>query len=788
MFEKAPPEENMPDIKFVEWLQSSNPNDSLYWISGKAGSGKSTLMKYILAHQETSASLKAWAAGHNLVIASFFFWHSGTDMQKSQTGLFQSLLFEILRASPDVIQDLLPIRWTETTQEPWTKTELRQVLSSLSEKLRSSARFCFLIDGIDEYCGEACDIMDAVQDLSKPENVKVCCSSRPWSVFKEGLDKDTKRRLYLQDLTRADIQRYVSTKLEANANFVTANYEDERHQQIINYVVENSQGVFLWVSLVVRSLLRGLSNADTLDVLYDRLTRLPTDLNEFFDYMLRGIEVHYKRQSMYTFKVALKSRKTLLLVQYYALDDLQSNPNLALTLQTAPSTEGAKSKSIFEIGRNEIKMEKRLEARSKGLLEVVCESNDGRIAKRVGFLHRTVREFLTQPHIRQRIMDVTGDSFTGGLAMASSILSVIKLTPLGLRDRLENNLLSEMFDDFFVCFHQLSPEQHQTAIRTIDELQQVLETRYHSRFGQVDFRQLKMHDYRALDKRFLAKSQPRSVLEACALYHIDFYLEYRLRKDPSLSQAQFHRPLLSHVLLPWHLASGILLPGFPETSTVDILLRSGCDPNGKVDEGPDTVWTRFLSGWFRTQEEQSRSHNIGTSNRIRIHVTGYGKNLIRPLRSLIKRLLVSGADVNAINPRNTSSTFWGEIVNNMEEHDAVGADMRMHLLKLWLQHGADPNAEYREGYTVWKKRLVDLYQDRISGAPAFNCVDEVELFLQYGADPDVMLRLNNHNRRLEDVLDFLFPTLDIDQARHLAEVVREQRAKRSAPRFENETE
>jgi ATPase subunit of ABC transporter with duplicated ATPase domains len=39
---------------FPKWLQSGK---GIYWINGKAGSGKSTLMKYIVRHQETKRYL-----------------------------------------------------------------------------------------------------------------------------------------------------------------------------------------------------------------------------------------------------------------------------------------------------------------------------------------------------------------------------------------------------------------------------------------------------------------------------------------------------------------------------------------------------------------------------------------------------------------------------------------------------------------------------------------------------------------------------------------------------------
>ena len=56
----------------------------MFWVSGKAGSGKSTLMKYLKSDPDTESNLWAWANGPKLVTASYFFWNAGTDMQKSQ--------------------------------------------------------------------------------------------------------------------------------------------------------------------------------------------------------------------------------------------------------------------------------------------------------------------------------------------------------------------------------------------------------------------------------------------------------------------------------------------------------------------------------------------------------------------------------------------------------------------------------------------------------------------------------------------------------------------------------
>ena len=71
---------------FVEWLETST-HGNLYWIAGKPGSGKSTLMKFIYDNPLTEAHLQKWADGFPLVTAGFFSWNSGTVMQMSRLGL-----------------------------------------------------------------------------------------------------------------------------------------------------------------------------------------------------------------------------------------------------------------------------------------------------------------------------------------------------------------------------------------------------------------------------------------------------------------------------------------------------------------------------------------------------------------------------------------------------------------------------------------------------------------------------------------------------------------------------
>jgi Tfp pilus assembly pilus retraction ATPase PilT len=67
-----------PWSNFVEWLQHG---EGLYWINGKAGSGKSTLMRYIVEGSKTLEHLQKWAGPAELQVESFYFWNGGSPEQ-----------------------------------------------------------------------------------------------------------------------------------------------------------------------------------------------------------------------------------------------------------------------------------------------------------------------------------------------------------------------------------------------------------------------------------------------------------------------------------------------------------------------------------------------------------------------------------------------------------------------------------------------------------------------------------------------------------------------------------
>ena len=93
-------------------------------------------MKYLCDHERAQKALELRAGQDELVTASFFFWNAGTVMQKSQEGLLQSLLYQILRKCPLLAPIVCPFRWQAAdlhrdNSEPWTRSELSEALDRL---------------------------------------------------------------------------------------------------------------------------------------------------------------------------------------------------------------------------------------------------------------------------------------------------------------------------------------------------------------------------------------------------------------------------------------------------------------------------------------------------------------------------------------------------------------------------------------------------------------------------------------------------------------------------------
>lgn len=316
--------------KLQSWLRA---DDALFWVSGKPGSGKSTLMKHIADSNETKRCLRAWAGTDELIVASHYFTIYGTPIQRSLDGLLRSLLFGLLAQQPALIPKLLKDRWDRwADQPPWTQSELEAVFRLFgTETDGMPSKICFFIDGLDEFEGDHIDICQTLKQLSQSPFVKVCVSSRPWNVFEDALGDKPDAKLYIHELTRYDIHHYTASRLQEHPRWNVLENEASfgSASSLVDEIVSKSNGVFLWVTLVVCQLREGLTNDDSLSDLQRRLSSFPADIEKFFKHILSPVDPFYAEKMTGTLSLALHALEPLCLEIFFFHDLEYTDENYA---------------------------------------------------------------------------------------------------------------------------------------------------------------------------------------------------------------------------------------------------------------------------------------------------------------------------------------------------------------------------------------------------------------------------------------------------------------------------
>ncbi|PPJ56482.1 hypothetical protein CBER1_07632 [Cercospora berteroae] len=418
------------------WAESDR---GIFWVNGKAGSGKSTLMKYASSHAKTKELLRKWAErelpkdvsyslNNTLTVSQIYFWYLGTDLQRSEEGLLRSMLHQILSASRDLIPIAAADRWEAATKAinstdpwevdlhlnaasvPWTLAELRASLDKVAE-CTSDRRFAFFIDGLDEYKADHHGLAQLLQNLARNPDFKFCASSRPWNAFVNafGSQEDV---FVLEDHTSGDIRKYVYARLAKHTS------NQPQLETLCSEVVAKAQGVFLWVTLTVRSLLEGLEENDNVRILRRRVDELPSDLGEYFDVILSRVHKVYRDQTATALWMAHRAAQRDLLQDpswELPIGHHRSFLNLWLLQQGFESEDFALTRGITEVTvpkcHDMVLQTKRfISACCKDLLCVPkpppAGDNDEQTyitQYKFEFLHRTVYEYLNEPSVMARL-------------------------------------------------------------------------------------------------------------------------------------------------------------------------------------------------------------------------------------------------------------------------------------------------------------------------------------------------------------------------------------------------
>lgn len=227
------------------------------------------------------------------------------------------------------------------------------------------------MDGLDEFDGDKSKLVSLIHTLGKYEHVKVCVSSRPWTVFEDGFRQQPS--LMLQHLTHNDILIYTRETLKKEPAFRELSWGDPSNaSELIRNITRKASGVFLWVVLTVDSLIKGLTDGDRVQDLEARLDEIPEELEDLFRKMLHGLKGRYFQDAARLFQIHRATRwrgfgrhteASLPLLVYAFADEHGTDPDG--TVKWPP--KGLTAKECFMIS---ISMKRRINSRCNGLLEI----------------------------------------------------------------------------------------------------------------------------------------------------------------------------------------------------------------------------------------------------------------------------------------------------------------------------------------------------------------------------------------------------------------------------------
>lgn len=363
---------------YRQWLHDGQ---GILWIKGKPGSGKSTLMKFIMGHQKSRMAPSS-------TISWFFFNWRGVSLENSLEGMLRSLLCQMLEQKQSESLAYLPTtlfhhnRRTLGMEWDWNINDLTDCLMHVVANPEGGTAI-IVLDALDE-CNEdqRQNLIDILEMLvrkarSSGQMLHLAVSSRP----SFNLTIEDPYNICVEDENGMDLVRFTRESLKN----LGQSSQEQHVGEIIGEIIRKADGVFLWVQLVVQSLLRKLKD-DPQKKVFNELQHIPSGLESLYEQLLdqTSQETTSRKLSpqvrLILQWVVLANRPLSVQELYYAVwvnDNIPSIPTRLSNINRQITQTPGKPLT-----------DQWLTSRCAGLLEVT--------AGKVQLLHHTLKDFLLQ--------------------------------------------------------------------------------------------------------------------------------------------------------------------------------------------------------------------------------------------------------------------------------------------------------------------------------------------------------------------------------------------------------
>lgn len=406
-------------VPFSQWLSDDQGEfDAIFWITGKPGSGKSTLMRFALEDSRTMSLQPSDSKGDPM--AYFFHLRGKSLVQKSLRGMLMELLYQVLGQYPRSFELIQPIFANlKKLKREWDVRSLSQALLQMPHIPPAVPgcrdRVTLFVDALDENQNQDDNnnLLSIFEDLSTTYRsvrakgdapvLKICLASRPWPIFRQRLgDDDRVASFAIHDFTRKDVEGYTESQLlTTNKTLKSSDDRQKAISQLSSSIASRAKGVFIWVRVVVDNLRQDIVDGTTIESLRWILHDYPEELDEMYKFTLKRVRQSYRPETMILFKAMLASRVPLTALQLYTVTRICMGWPELIHDSIEPSDDifswlASRSGGLIELvatGGEELHLAASDAGAEKHPMEMQSNSSTG-LEPHAEFLHQTVQDFV----------------------------------------------------------------------------------------------------------------------------------------------------------------------------------------------------------------------------------------------------------------------------------------------------------------------------------------------------------------------------------------------------------
>ncbi|KAL8686565.1 MAG: hypothetical protein Q9218_007015 [Villophora microphyllina] len=399
-------------VSFTEWLaDKSDAPKPFYWIQGKPGSGKSTLMKFAFSDTRT-LDLLGRDSEPPWTFVAFFFHDRGTSMlHNSLVGMLREITSSILKELPQLLplavaisKKLVKAQRKKTPE--WGLDDLVALMHQIVAQRDTRIRLLLFLDALDEHSGDNDQLVQMLQEWRQSAdgyyvNLKVCLASRSWPIFEDYFGHGP--NLAIDHHTKHDICVYTESRLNSLAKGPSRVVDSKSLAELSEQITRKAQGVFIWVRLVTDRLARTIRDGTLHETLEKMVAELPEELKDLYDHTVVRINPEYTNETHVILQLVLCSLEPLTLGTLISA----ARYGLNLYLSGDASDERLSTTSLAQKLRW-------LMSRSGGLLDTYTVDDKETVEQGtaslqhvepyVQFLHQTAKEYV-QSFRAQAVME-----------------------------------------------------------------------------------------------------------------------------------------------------------------------------------------------------------------------------------------------------------------------------------------------------------------------------------------------------------------------------------------------